>query len=775
MVLGWMMVGAACAAAATPATSVLWYQQPALKWEEALPIGSGRLGAMVFGDPVDEHIQFNEDTLWTGHPHNYVRAGSGAALPAVRGLLASGDIEAAVKLGREKLLSDPVRQKAYQPCGDLRLHFPGHEQVQDYRRELDLDAAVARTRYVVDGVTYTREVLASYPDNVIAVRLTASEAGRLTFDLKLDSPHAEAATRAPADHVLELTGRVQADGLRFAARAVVQADGGTVTAAGATVTVRGADAVTVWLVAATSFVSWEDISADPVARCAAYLEALAGRNFATVQARHQADHRTLYRRVDLSLPETADSGRPTDDRIKRVRAARSIDGDPALAALDFNYGRYLLIASSRPGTQPANLQGVWNPLLDPPWESKYTLNINCEMNYWPAELTNLAECHEPLFAMIDDLVVSGGRTAAQLYGSRGWVVHHNTDVWRGTAPINNIDGIWPTGGAWLCFHLWEHYRFSGDMTFLRERAYPAMKSASLFFVDSLQPDAATGWLLTSPSFSPEQGSLTMGPTMDNQLIRALWTATRDAARLLGADAAFADRLDALLPQLPPNQIGSHGELKEWLHEEDKPHNAHRHMSPLWALYPGTDIVPADGAVYQAAKTLLAWRGDGSTGWSYAWRIPLWARVGDGEMAYRQLSQLLTKRTLPNLFDLCGPFQIDGNFGATAGVAEMLVQSHQRTAATIAGERVDAVVVDLLPALPAVWPAGAVTGLRARDGFEVDLQWTAGALTGATVRSRLGRPLVLRLPGGATRALATEVGGSYTFGAGLTPRDGTGPR
>lgn len=756
------------ATATTPPSipALLWYAQPAAKWEEALPVGSGRHGAMVFGGTARERIQFNEDTLWTGKPHDYVRAGSGEALPEVRRLLAEGKTEDAVKLGRAKLLSDPVRQKAYQPFGNLRLTFPGHETATDYRRELNLDTAVATTRYRVDSVTFTREVFASYPDRVIIVRLTASQPGALNGTVGLDSPHQDSATAASARDTLQLTGRVQADGLRFAARLVAHATGGTIATTSNTLVLTGVDALTLVLAAETSFVNFNDISADAVARCTQTLAALATADragYPTLRERHVADHQTLFRRVALDLGRTPAADLPTDERIRRVRAAKTIDADPELAALEFAYGRYLLIASSRPGTQPANLQGVWNELLNPPWESKYTTNINAEMNYWPAELTNLAECHEPLFDLIDDLTVSGARTAQSLYGARGWVVHHNTDLWRGTAPINNIDGLWPTGGAWLSYHLWEHYLFTRDKNFLARRAYPAMKSASLFFVDSLQRDAKTGWLVTSPSFSPEQGTLTVGPTMDIQLIRALWTATAEAAREL--DPAFATELAALLPQLPPHLIGQHGQLQEWLDDVDQPKNAHRHMSPLWALYPGADLTPADPQVYAAAKLLLTWRGEGSTGWSFAWRIPLWARVGDGEFAYRQFSQLLTKRTLPNLFDLCGPFQIDGNFGATAGLAEMLLQSHQFTRPTDATTK-PVVIIDLLPALPKAWPTGSFAGLCARDGFEVDVTWRDGALTNATLRSKLGRDCVLRA-GGKEVVLKTKAGGVYHLNATLT--------
>jgi alpha-L-fucosidase 2 len=743
---------------------LLWYPQPAAKWDEALPVGSGRLGAMVFGGTAEERIQFNEDTLWTGKPHNYVRAGSADIVPQVRQLLADGKIKEAQDLARAKMLSDPVRQKAYQPFGDLRLSFPGHEKAANYRRELDLDAAVARTSYDVDGVTFTREVFASYPDNVILMRLTASRPGSISFTLRKDSPHKNSKViqaPVPSDHpdappALILRGQIAPDGLRFESRVQVVVEKGTAQADGSSITIDRSDSVMLLLVAATSFKSFENISDDPeypwrqtmvVLSRLNEVEGKANRNntkfYDALLARHTADHQRLFRRVSINLGRTDAADLPTDERIRRVRRAGNIDADPALAALEFDYGRYLLIASSRPGTQPANLQGVWNELLDPPWESKYTTNINFQMNYWLAELTGLGECHEPFFDAIDDLRVSGARTAQQLYRSRGWVLHHNFDLWRCTAPINNIDGLWPTGAAWLCQHLWERWLFTRDRDFLAKRAYPALKEASLFFVDYLVRDPKTGWLLTSPSHSPEQGPTTEGPAMDNQLIRFLWTATITAARELDTDADLAAELRQLLPQLPPNQVGQHGQLMEWIEDVDKPNNAHRHMSPLWALYPGADITPADPKVYDAAKLLLKWRGDGSTGWSYAWRAPLWARVGDGEMAWRQLSLLLAKRTLPNMFDLCGPFQIDGNFGFTAGVVEMLLQSHQ---SEDRGQKTGVRIIEILPALPKAWPAGSVKGLRGRDGFEIDLEWQAGTLTNATIRSTLGRPAQVRYAG-----------------------------
>jgi alpha-L-fucosidase 2 len=715
----------------------LWYTQPAVKWDAALPVGNGRMGAMVFGGVASERIQFNEDTLWTGKPHDYARPDAHTYLAEIRKLVATGQDEAAKKLVREKFLSVPLRQKAYQPFGDIRLIFPGQEAFTDYRRELDLEDAVARVVYRVGDVSFRREVFASYPARAIIVRISADKKQSVSFSLKLDSPHKVARTKVITADTLVLAGQVQDDGLRFEARLQVLTDGGRVSVGDDGISVEHANAVTLVLVAATSYKNFQDITADPAMRCEADLAQLRGRTYAELVAAHVADHRALFGRVSLDLGRTAQADKPTDVRQRELKML-GLEKDPALASLFFQYGRYLLIASSRPGSQPANLQGVWNELLDPPWESKWTTNINAEMNYWHAEVTNLGECHEPLFDLTASVAISGARTAKSQYACEGWVLHHNTDLWCGTAPINNIDGVWPTGGAWLCYHLWEHYQFTGDKGFLAKRAYPLFKGASRFFMDYLVKDEKTGWLVTTPSFSPEQGGLCAGPAMDTQLVRALFDSTIKAARILGVDTEFASEVSKVRAQLPPDLIGRHGQLQEWLEDVDKPNNNHRHMSPLWALYPGNDITPANEKLFAAAKTLLKWRGDGSTGWSFAWRIPLWARVGDGDFAFRQFDLLLTKRTLPNLFDLCGPFQIDGNFGATAGVAEMLLQSHQRRTGPDGP-----VVIDLLPALPKVWRDGDITGLCARDGFEVDLTWRGGVLTRVVLRSKLGRPCILR--------------------------------
>jgi len=724
----------------------LWFAQPAARWTEALPLGNGRIGAMVFGGVGDEHIQFNEGTLWTGRPHDYARPGAGDFLAPIRELIDQGRVDEAGRIAKEHFLGDPLRQKAYQPFGDLRIRFtspsptdakdadPQSPPFTDYRRELELDSGVVTIAFRRGNVIYRREIFASYPDRVLVVHLSADRPGQISFSASTDSPHQRSAMKAVSADTLALSGEVEPGGLRFESRLFARTEGGTTRIDNHGIRVENADAATLILAAATSFKTWQDISGDPAAVCATVLGGVRDRSFESLREVHLADHRKLFRRVALSFGADPNAESiPTDRRLGRVKTA-GLAADPSLAALYFQFGRYLLIASSRAGGQPANLQGIWNDQMDPPWESKWTTNINLEMNYWPAEVANLSECTAPLFDLIDDLAASGSRTAAVHYRARGWVLHHNTDLWRGTAPINNIDGVWPTGGAWLCQHLWEHYLFTGDRGFLAHRAYPVMKASVQFFLDTLTEQRKTGWLVTSPSYSPEQGALTAGPAMDNQILRALFAHTRAAASLLGVDADFAAEVAEAERRLPPNLIGRHGQLQEWLADIDKPNNAHRHMSPLWALYPGAGITHADSRVFSAAKILLTWRGEGSTGWSYAWRIPLWARAGDGDFAFRQLSRLFGRKTLPNLLDLCGPFQIDGNFGAAAGIAELLLQSHTRTTP---GDVDGIPVIDLLPALPQALPDGSFRGLRARGGFEVDLTWRQGRLISGNLRGRPG--------------------------------------
>ncbi|HEV2395150.1 MAG TPA: glycoside hydrolase family 95 protein [Verrucomicrobiae bacterium] len=744
----------------------LWYTKPAEKWVEAIPIGNGQLGAMVFGGVTTERLQLNEDTLWTGQPHEYQHEGAAKYLPTIRQLLFEGKQKEAEDLAENQFMSVPLHQKAYQPFGDLRLFFPGHTNAINYRRELNLETAVAKVSYEAGGVRFERRFFASYPDRVIVCSIEADKRGKVGFIAKLDSPHAAARILRRGGDQLALVGEVQSGGIRFESRVRVIARGGKITVNDDVISVQGADSALIWLSAATSFRNYHDISADPAERCEAVMKAIAGKSLATLLRRHEADYQKLFRRVALDLGSSEACQLPTNQRLKQA----ATESDPQLATLYFQFGRYLLIASSRPGGEPANLQGLWNDKLEPPWDSKWTVNINTEMNYWPAEVCNLSECAEPLFDLIADCAVTGEKTAKAHYNARGWVLHHNTDIWRGTAPINASNhGIWVTGGAWLCHHLWDHYLFTGDTEFLKTRAYPIMKEAALFFTDFLVRDPKTGWLISGPSNSPEEGGLVMGPTMDHQIIRDLFANTAQAATLLGVDADLAAKLTTMRRQIAPNQIGKYHQLQEWLEDKDDPNNQHRHCSHLWAVYPGWEITPrGTPELCAAAKQSLIFRGDGGTGWSKAWKINFWARFQDGDHAHKMLAEALSGNTFPNLFDAHPPFQIDGNFGGTAGIAEMLLQSHEvqsktaqddgsRGTSRIEGER----DVELLPALPSAWPSGSVKGLRARGGFEMDLTWRDGKLTRATVRSLLGNPCRLRL-GEKMVELSTRRGRSYSF-------------
>jgi len=791
------------AQAASPAppnqASVIWYTNPAAAWDAALPVGNGRLGGLVWGKTDEEQILLNEDTLWSGGPYSTVVKGGAAYLPELRQAVYDGQYKKAYVLFSRHFLGFPVEQMKYQALGTLVLRLSG-DVATGYRHELDLDTAVVTTAYEQAGVRYKREVFSSPIDQVLVVRLTADAPGKISFVGQLRGSRNTAHSNYATDYFrmdglgpdgLVLRGKsadyMGVEGkLLYEARLKATVEGGSVKVIEDEMTVAGADAVTLVIAAATNFVSYKDVSADPAPRVEATLRAVQGKTYTAMLEAHVKEHQRLFRRTTMALPSTAASALPTDQRLKAFDGAN----DPALAALVFQFGRYLLISSSRPGTQPANLQGIWNKDQNPMWDSKYTTNINTEMNYWPAEVANLSECAEPLFKMIKELTDQGSQVARQNYGARGWVFHQNTDLWRVAAPMDGASwGTFTAGGAWLSTHLWEHYLYTGDEAFLREY-YPVLKGAAEFFLDFLIPHPAKGWLVTNPSTSPENfpagppavkffdevttfntgSSMCAGSTIDMSILRDLFAAVARAADVLGVDADLKAKVLAARSKLAPFQIGRKGNLQEWLDDWDESEKSHRHISGLWGLYPGKQItLRTTPDLAAASAVVLEQRGLAGNGWASAWKAACWARLGNADKAMDNFSYAMRTYTTPALFSICSrAMQVDGSFGMAAAIVEMILQSHE-------GE------LNLLPALPASWASGVVSGLVGRGGFEVGLRWANGKLERATLVSKLGNvcrvrsavPLTITSQGKAVAAgkpepgvveFKTAAGGTYVLAA-----------
>ncbi|MFF5225142.1 glycoside hydrolase N-terminal domain-containing protein [Dactylosporangium sp. NPDC000521] len=736
----------------------LWYDRSAgTDWLRALPIGNGRLGAMVFGNTDVERLQLNEDTVWAGGPYDQSNPRGAGALAQIRQLVFANQWSQAQTLIDQNMLGIPSAQLAYQTVGNLRLTFPSATGVSEYSRYLDLTNATTAVSYLQNGVRYRREVLASTPDQVIAMRLTADRSASITFTARFDSPQRTTASSPDSATVAidgisgdqrGLTGKV-----RFLALARAIADGGTVSSSGGTLQVTGANSVTLLISIGSSYVNYRDVSGDHQGIARRNLDAARTRSYDDLRSRHVAEHQRLFARTTLDLGRTTAADQPTDVRITQHASVN----DPQFSALLFQFGRYLLISSSRPGTQPANLQGIWNDSLTPSWDSKYTINANLPMNYWPADTTNLSECYEPVFKMIGELAVTGARTAQVQYGAGGWVTHHNTDAWRGSSVVDGaLWGMWQTGGAWLATMIWDHYRFTGDTEFLRAN-YPALKGAAQFFLDTLVEEPTLRYLVTNPSNSPELPhhsgvSVCAGPTMDNQIVRDLFNGVAQAGQVLGVDADFRTRVLAARDRLPPMKVGSRGNIQEWLYDWVEPESTHRHISHLYGLHPSNQITKrGTPTLYTAARRTLELRGDDGTGWSLAWKINYWARMEEGTRAHDLIRILATPAKLaPNMFDLHPPFQIDGNFGATSGIAEMLLHSHNAE-------------LHVLPALPTAWPDGQVQGLRGRGGYTVGARWSGGQATEITIRfDRDGTAKVrCRAFTGTVTVTDTTTGGTVT--------------
>jgi alpha-L-fucosidase 2 len=740
----------------------VWYTHPADKWENAFPVGNGRLGAMVFGRTDEEQIQINEETYWSGGPYSTVVESSYKALPEIQKLIFEGQYRKAHTLFGRTLMGHPVEQQKYQALANLIIRYPSKTPVSAYRHQLDLDTAIATTSYEQDGVHYVREVFVSPVDQVIVVRLASDKPGRISFSSQLRGYRNTAHSNYATDYFrmdsygadgLKLSGKSAdymgvAGQVRYQVRLRAQSKGGSTRATDDDLIVQDADSVTLLISAATNFVNYKDVSADPNTRIEATMRAAAEKSFDALKAAHVKEHQRLFRRVHLGFPATANSQLPTDERLNGFDGSN----DPSLAALLFQFGRYLLISSSRPGTQPATLQGIWNKDMNPSWDSKYTTNINTQMNYWPAEVGNLMECAEPLFTMIGELTDQGSKVAREHYGAKGWVHHQNTDIWRVAAPMDGPSwGAFTTGGAWLSTHLWEHYLYTGDKVFLKKH-YPVLKGSVEFFLDFLVKHPRYGWMVTAPSTSPENfpaipgsgrffdelttfettTSICAGSTIDMQILRELFSDVEQAAEALGIDPDFRMKVSEMRMKLAPMQVGKKGNLQEWLEDWDETEKSHRHISGLWGLYPGHQISPRKTPkLAEASKVVLEQRGLQGNGWASAWKAACWARLGNSTRALENIDYAIHNYTFNSLFSICSKaMQVDGSFGISAAIAEMILQSHEDE-------------LNLLPAVPESWKTGEVRGLCARGGFEVGMRWTNGKLDQAIILSRIGNQCRIR--------------------------------